>query len=109
MASLYCSTSYFLAESSTFLSVLTQKYPNFIIFPVAEMYCCKPASRDTCIIDKTEDGAPKYRIVQNLTGGNFDGFDALKLDRQNLTRQIVYEQYGVYWCMVKTVTSHQNI
>ena len=55
MASLYCSTSYYWAEWSKFLSVhleITQKYPNFIIFLVIEMYCCKQACSDACIIER---------------------------------------------------------
>ena len=30
-----------------------------------------------------------YRIAENFYGGNFDIFDAFRLDRQNLTRQII--------------------
>ena len=30
-----------------------------------------------------------YRVVEKFDGGNFDIFDALQLDRQNLTCQIV--------------------
>ena len=42
-----------------------------------------------------------YHIAQNFDGGNFDIFDALQLDHQNLTHQIVKKQYSVYRCMVK--------
>ena len=42
-----------------------------------------------------------YRIVQNFDRGKLDVFDAFKLDRQNLTHQMVLKQYNVYRCMVK--------
>ena len=42
-----------------------------------------------------------YHIVQIFDGGKFDVFDALQLDRQNLTCQIVLKQYNIYRCMVK--------
>ena len=50
-----------------------------------------------------------YRIAQNFDGG-FDVFDAFQLDRQNLTRQIIYKNNtaftGVWW---KAGTICQNI
>ena len=55
MASLYCSTSYFWTEWSKFLYVrleVTGKYPNFKIFLMVVMYCCKQACSDACFIDR---------------------------------------------------------
>ena len=42
-----------------------------------------------------------YRIARNFDGGNFDGFDAFRPDRQKLTRQIL----KAIQCLVKD-TNH---
>ena len=39
--------------------------------------------------------------MQTFDRANYDVFDAIQLDYQNLTHQIVVKQYTIYKCMVK--------
>ena len=56
-----------------------------------KVFCLLCSTNDKCNYNNLT-----YHIAQNFYGGKFDVFDALQLDRQNLTHQIIKNNTGVW-------------
>ena len=81
MCLLYCS----FLNQARYSSRLTCSWL-CLLFVFVYLYVC---ILSVLIANHVNEAVCIYRIVQNFDGGNFDVFDVFRLDRQNLTHQIV--------------------